>query len=88
MKLIGSKKRFNNWKRNKFKTNNIINNNMRVFQRLFVNHIIKPRIISSKNIKPPPSFYRIPYDEQYEPRDFIREKKEEYNKKKKKETKS
>ena len=48
---------------------------MRVFQRLFANHIIKPRIISSKNIKPPPSFYRIPYDEQYEPRDFIREKK-------------
>ena len=26
MKLIGSNKRFNNWKRNKFKTNSIINN--------------------------------------------------------------
>ena len=55
---------------------------MRVFQRLFANHIIKPRIISSKNIKPPPSFYRIPYDEQYEPRYFIIEKKKEYNDKK------
>ena len=57
---------------------------MRVFQRLFANHIIKPRIISSKNIKPPPSFYLIPYDEQYEPRDFIREKKKKYNDKKEK----
>jgi len=54
---------------------------MRVFQRLFANHIIKPRIISSKNIKPPPSFYRIPYDEQYEPRDFLRKKKEKNRKK-------
>ena len=54
---------------------------MRVFQRLFTNHIIKPRIISSKNIKPPPSFYRIPYDEQYEPRDFLRKKKEKNRKK-------
>tara|TARA_B100001123_G_scaffold426715_1_gene541272 strand:- start:326 stop:520 length:195 start_codon:yes stop_codon:yes gene_type:complete len=60
---------------------------MRVFQRLFVNPIIKPRIISSKNINPPPSFYRIPYDEQYEPRDFIRENKKEYNDKKEKEEK-
>ena len=56
---------------------------MRVFQRLFANHIIKPRIISSKNIKPPPSFYRIPYDEQYEPRDFLREKKENKEKEEK-----
>ena len=32
---------------------------------------IKPiKII--KPIKPPPSFYKIPYDDQYEPRDFIR----------------
>ena len=54
---------------------------MRVFQRLFANHIIKPRIISSKNIKPPPSFYRIPYDEQYEPRDFLRKKKDKNRKK-------
>ena len=55
---------------------------MRIFQRLFANNIIKPRIISSKNIKPPPSFFRIPYAEQYEPRDFIRENKNEYNDKK------
>ena len=55
---------------------------MRVFQRLFANQIIKPKIISTKNIRPNPSFYRIPYDEQYEPRDFLREKKEEYNDKK------
>ena len=45
---------------------------MRVFQKLFTkNKNIKPiKII--KPIKPPPSFYKIPYDDQYEPRDFIR----------------
>ena len=56
---------------------------MRVFQRLFANHIIKPKIISTKNIRSNPSFYRIPYDEQYEPRDFIREKKENKEKEEK-----
>jgi len=55
---------------------------MRVFQRLFTkNKNIKPiKII--KPIKPPPSFYKIPYDDQYEPRDFIRDNKNDKNDKK------
>ena len=59
---------------------------MRVFQRLFTNHVIKKKDIKIikivKPIKIPPSFYRIPYDEQYEPRDFIRNDKNNKNDKK------
>ena len=50
---------------------------MRVFQKLFSNltpHINKPSLRVS-NIKPSPAFFKIPYDEQYEPRDFVREDK-------------
>ena len=56
---------------------------MRLFQRLFANHISKQKNISLKNIRPPPSFFRIPYDEQYEQRDFLRGKREKNIKKEK-----
>ena len=49
---------------------------MRVFQRLFTNNILKQnkriKVDPIKGLTPPPSFFRIPYDEQYESRDFIR----------------
>ena len=49
---------------------------MRVFQRLFTNNILKHnkriKVDPIKGLTPPPSFFRIPYDEQYESRDFIR----------------
>ena len=56
---------------------------MRVFQRLFTNHVIKKKDIKVikivKPIKTPPSFYKIPYDDQYESRDFIRDNKNDKN---------
>ena len=49
---------------------------MRMIQRLFTNNIVKGKkpttIKKIQMIKIPPSFYKIPYDEQYESRDFIR----------------
>ena len=49
---------------------------MRVFQRLFTNNILKKnqriKVNTIKELTPPPSFFKIPYDEQYESRDFIR----------------
>ncbi len=49
---------------------------MRVFQRLFIDKILKYRSPMNKkglkNLEIPPSFFKIPYDEQYEPRDFVR----------------
>ena len=47
---------------------------MRVFQKLFSNltpHINKP-LLRVSNIKPSPTFLKIPYEEQYESRDFVR----------------
>ncbi len=40
--------------------------------------ILEPKYMKSiSRMKVPLSFYKIPYDEQYEPRDFIREVKSE-----------
>ena len=52
---------------------------MRVFQRLFTNQISSKtqfRVIrmNIKELRPPPSFFLIPYEEQYEPRDFLKNK--------------
>ena len=57
---------------------------MRVFQRLFTKQLIKQeqwinvdKLKSIKTITPPPSFFKIPYDEQYESRDFVRDIKKD-----------
>ena len=47
--------------------------------------ILEPKYMKSiSRIKVPLSFYKIPYDEQYEYRDFIRKRESEDNEKRKK----